>query len=426
MNLTQRKTTTGDTIPDANPGSDRFLRGRWLLAARLFWGILALAIVVLNVISVPAAIASFLTPGIIRELHTLGLSQTLYLTLALGLNGMCMVLYLAMAALLFWQRAEDRMAFFGSLMLLTFGGVVSGFQQDVSSPTLAWNLAIFVPFLLGQIGFLAFFFLFPSGHFVPRWSGWLVLLSVPYWSVMIFDPALTSSPLSFLMILFLLAAVIAQIYRYRRVSTFRERQQTKWVVFGFVLAILCFILSRLLVFVLPPDLFNSQVAANLLGGGSADLALLLVPIFIGIAILRNQLFDIDLIINRTLVYGLLTGILIALYVGLTISLESLVGLIARQTSQPVSIVLSTLVIAALFQPLRHRVQSIIDRRFYRRKYDAQKILTAFSSTLHSEVDLKQLSEQVVAVVSETMQPAHVSLWLRSPQRRVKETPEGLE
>ncbi|MBO0782044.1 MAG: hypothetical protein J2P37_24760, partial [Ktedonobacteraceae bacterium] len=247
-----------------------------------------------------------------------------------------------------------------------------------------------------------------------------------YWFVMFFVPALDSSPLGFLMIPFLLAAVVAQVYRYRRISTFRERQQTKWVVFGFVLAILCFILSRLLVFVLPPAVLNSQVAGNLLGGGSVALALLLIPIFLGIAILRDRLFDIDLIINRTLVYGLLTSMLVMLYVCLTIGLESLIGLIARQTSQPVSIVLSTLVIAALFQPLRHQVQNIIDRRFYRRKYDAQKTLAAFASTLHNEVHLQELSEHVLAVVNETMQPAHISLWLRAPRQNVEQLSHHVE
>jgi hypothetical protein len=387
---------------------------------------LALAVVVLNILSFPAAMASvFLTPEIRRELHTLGFSQTLYLTLAVGMNGMCIVLYLAMAALLFWRRSDDRMAFFGSLTLLTFGGSVSGFPSDVSSAPLAWNLVIFAPYLLGQVTFLAFFFLFPSGRFVPRWTGWITLLSAPYWCVMSFVPALASGPLGFLIVPFLLTAVIAQVYRYRRVSTFRERQQTKWVVFGFVAAILLFILTRLLSFVLPPAVLNSQVAGNLVGGISA-LALMLIPIFIGIAILRDRLFDIDLIINRTLVYGLLTSILVALYVGLTIGLESLVGLIARQTSQPVSIVLSTLVIAALFQPLRRRVQNVIDRRFYRRKYDAQKTLAAFASTLHGEVDLQQLGEHVLMVVNETMQPAHISLWLRAPKPGIEQLSRPFE
>ncbi|GHO49959.1 hypothetical protein [Ktedonospora formicarum] len=412
---------------EADLATKTYLRGKWLLAARLVWVSLALLIVVLNVLAAPAAIAStFLTPGVVRELHILGFSQALYLTLVIGMNGLCIGLYLAMAALLFWRRSHDRMAYFGSLTLLTFGGAVDGFQSDFTSSSLVWNLIVFVPFLVGQTTFLVFFYLFPSGRFVPRWTIWPTLLSVLYWCVMTADPDLNSGPLGTLILLFLLTTIIAQVYRYRRVSTFRERQQTKWLVFGFVLAMLIFILSRVLVFILPPAVLNSQVAGNLVGGGSADLALMLIPIFLGIAILRDRLFDIDLIINRTLVYGLLTGILAALYIGLTIGLESLVGLIARQSSQPVSIVLSTMAIAALFQPLRHRIQNVIDRRFYRRKYDAQKALATFASTLHNEVDLEQLGEHVLAVVNETMQPAHVSLWLCAPKLGIEQLSRHVE
>jgi hypothetical protein len=141
--------------------------------------------------------------------------------------------------------------------------------------------------------------------------------------------------------------------------------------------------------------------------------LLLIPLSIGFSILRYRLYDIDVLINRTLVYGALTGILALVYVGLVIGLGSLIRLFTGQISQsPIVIVASTLVIAALFQPLRRRIQVIIDRRFYRRKYDAVKTLEAFSATLRSEMDLSQLREQLLNVVQETMQPAQVSLWLR--------------
>src|SRR5262249_7948682 len=138
----------------------------------------------------------------------------------------------------------------------------------------------------------------------------------------------------------------------------------------------------------------------------------LIPLAVGIALLRYRLWDIDLIINRTLVYGMLTGTLASVYFLLIIVLQSLVRSLTGQVLQsPLVIVASTLAIVALFEPLRQRIQSIIDRRFYRRKYDAAKTLAAFSATLRSEVDLDQLREQVVAVVQETMQPAHISLWL---------------
>ena len=148
--------------------------------------------------------------------------------------------------------------------------------------------------------------------------------------------------------------------------------------------------------------------------------LLLGPVSIYIAIMRYRLYDIDVIINRSLVYGSLTVLLALVYFGLIIGLGSLVRLFSGQVSQsPVVIVVSTVAIFALIQPLRHRIQRIIDRRFYRSKYDAAKIIANFSSTLRDEVDLNTLTEHLVAVVQETMQPEHVSLWLRKSEREVK-------
>ena len=143
----------------------------------------------------------------------------------------------------------------------------------------------------------------------------------------------------------------------------------------------------------------------------ATLILLFAPLCFAIAILRYRLWDIDILINRTLVYGTLTGVLALVYVGSIILLQDLLRGIIHQEND-VAIVISTLVIAALFQPLRHSIQAIIDRRFYRRKYDAARTLAAFSATLRNEVNLDQLREELVAAVQETMQPSHVSLWLR--------------
>src|SRR5206468_8169971 len=142
-----------------------------------------------------------------------------------------------------------------------------------------------------------------------------------------------------------------------------------------------------------------------------------LPLCIGLAILRYRLWEIDVLIRRTLVYSTLTVMLALLYVGLVFVFGSLVRAFLGQQQNPLVIVTSTLVIAALFQPLRHGVQRVIDRRFYRRKYDAAKTVEAFSATLRNELDLNQLHEHLITVVQETMQPSHVSVWIREPGRK---------
>jgi ADP-ribosylglycohydrolase len=138
-----------------------------------------------------------------------------------------------------------------------------------------------------------------------------------------------------------------------------------------------------------------------------------IPAAVGIAIMRYRLYEIDLLINRTLVYGALTATLALVYFGGIATTEAIFRALTGQEQQPqLAIVVSTLVIAALFNPLRRRIQSFIDRRFYRRKYDARKTLEAFSAKLRDETDLEALSDDLVGVVKETMQPVHVSLWLR--------------
>lgn len=208
--------------------------------------------------------------------------------------------------------------------------------------------------------------------------------------------------------------IYSQVYRYRRVSNSVQRQQVKWAVFGLVLyAVLLIGLSLL---PLIPGLYQPGSFFEVVLNTLYPLAALPLPLSIGIAILRYRLWDIDTIINKALVYGLLTALLAALYAGLIFGLESLFASITGHAGQsPIVLVVSTLAIAALFQPARKRIQSVIDRRFYRKKYDAAKTLTAFSRTLRHEVNLEQLEEQLLAVVQETMQPEHVSLWLRKTE-----------
>ncbi|GHO57917.1 histidine kinase [Ktedonobacter robiniae] len=401
MNIAERETTT----IGAHRHPDTHLQGHQLLIARFCWVVLALAVVVLNILSFPAAMASFLPPEIIRELHDLHFSLPLYLILGIGMNGLCLLLYLAMAVLLFWQRSDDRMAFFCSLMLLTFGSAASGFLPQVSSAPLAWNLVVFPLFLLGQSTFLTFFYLFPSGRFVPRWTRWFALLNLLYWTASFFLPEVMSGPPGALMFVFGITAVIAQVYRYRSVSPSKERQQTKWVVFGFVAAILLFILSRFLFFVLPPALQRSQVAATLLGGGSVYLALMLIPIFLGIAILRDQLFDIDLIINRTLVYGTLTACVVGFYV----LVVGYLGALFRTSGNLLIELLATGLIAVLFQPLRNWLQRSVNRLLYGLRDEPYVVLARLGQRLETTLDTDAVLPTIVSTIKEALKLSYAAI-----------------
>jgi len=344
-----------------------------------------------------------------------GFSVESYAVITLVITIITMLANLIVSGVIFWRKSDDWMALLVALTLVLVGTayVTDVLQQSHS----AWQLlaiALNIPgngimFLIGS--------LFPNGKFVPSWSRWLVIGWIL--SGIIFA-ALRDLPSAYLFDRLAWLAIVTclvggQFYRYRYVSSFIERQQTKWVVFA--VSILALVVVGL---TLPGLIFPTFGQAGsfyqLAIGPLYPFCVLLISLSIAIAILRYRLWDIDIIINRALVYGTLTVLLALVYFGLIIGLQSLVRLLTGTIAeQPLVIVASTLTIAALFQPLRRRIQRIIDRRFYRRKYDAARTLAAFSATLRNEVDLDQLREALLAVVQETMQPSHVSLWLRKPE-----------
>jgi hypothetical protein len=216
------------------------------------------------------------------------------------------------------------------------------------------------------------------------------------------------SPIQFSVLLLGLVAAVSVVVG-RRNARGVERQQIKWLLYAAPISFFGSSLKIAVVYFIqlegPWGLWISYILVAV-GGLSG-------PIAIGVAILRYRLYNIDVLINRTLVYGSLTALLAAVYFGGVTATQAIVRVLTGQEQQPqLVVVASTLVIAALFNPLRRRIQSVIDRRFYRKKYDARKTLEAFSATLKDETDLKALSDDLVGVVRETMQPAHVSLWLR--------------
>src|SRR5215212_3831271 len=213
-----------------------------------------------------------------------------------------------------------------------------------------------------------------------------------------------------------LASALSLVLRYRR-SGSEEREQIKWIAFAGSFVGLMSLITVVSTLIFAPEFPDSTGTQPLWLVVLQDVELLSfagIPVAVGIAVLRYRLYDIDLLINRTLVYGSLSATLIAFYFGGIVVLQRVFVLLTGQQST-LAVVASTLLIAALFNPLRRRIQFFIDRRFYRSKYDVRKTLEAFSAKLRDETDLEALSDELVGVVRETMQPAHASLWLR-PER----------
>jgi hypothetical protein len=432
MNLQQSPTTTVE-LAGARTGSETRLRGTWLVVARIAWVTIALLAVGLFVASLPSYFAYLhiidtsssatgpqLAPSDLRALQRLGLSLDFYAWLNTGVYFIILLVYVLVGIVLFWRKSDDRVALLASLCLMLFPIAFSTSLVATLPPM--WMLPAEIVELLGDICLGLFICLFPSGRFIPRWTRWLMVVWIAFFAINVFYP---HSPLPSWLFFTLfpglvVSLIVLQVYRYRHVSTPLQRQQTKWVIFGIAFAFGPLVIVLRVEYVLLPQFFSMSPLAFTLVQMPFNLLLLLFPLSIGFAILRYRLWEIDTLVNRTLVYGTLTVSLALVYTGLVLGLQSLVGLLTGTISeQPLVIVASTLVIAALFQPLRHRIQGIIDRRFFRRKYDAAKTLEAFSATLRNEVNLDQLSEHLLAVVQETMQPEHVSLWLRKPQKDKK-------
>ena len=413
------------------------MRRGLLNVARGLWILFALC----NLISMPFGIQAYYTqtlatgqsvPTVARtltQMHLTAAQEAMFLTIIYVLAS---VVFLVIGMVIFWQlwgTANELVGLFASFIFITIGttgisGVFTGFSGP-ANPFL--QIALFISgnsfaVLWPCLG--GFLLTFPNGRFAPRWSWLLILLWIgQFVFFLVADQGIFGdAAITFLALAVFLtwgSTVGVQVYRYVRVYSYSERQQTKWLIFGVTLGLLfnaVFVLmgNFFLGGIGPESLYQLLVFS--LGGLVLDL---LIAFSVGIALLRYQLWNIDSIINRTLVYGTLTALLALVYFGLIFAIQFLLRGIISQNND-VTIVVSTLAIAALFQPLRHRIQAIIDRRFYRRKYDAAKVVEAYSATLRNEVDLDHLQEELLHVVQATMQPTHVSLWLRSPRPHIEE------
>ncbi|HLL80527.1 MAG TPA: hypothetical protein VKT25_13560 [Ktedonobacteraceae bacterium] len=415
------------------------LHGSWLVLAWTAWIAVSAFALTLSIANIPPGYAQYLvvctqsncpnqqaTPDMVRALHDAGLSLQFYAIYLMVLAIIATMVPCVIGFIIAWRKPRDGMALLVSLTLIIFGTVTFTDLQQMAVLYPITQLPGDLLEILHNSLLLLTGLLFPNGRFVPRWTRWIALLVLLSATASVFfpmspfdtniwpDPWKTTA--QFLPIVVLL---VSQVYRYFRVSAPVERQQTKWVVLGIIATIIYFV--TLQVFgTLYPAFTQANSLGSLFAEGSYFVAVLIVPLSITFSILRYRLWDIDRLINRTLVYVILTSILVLLYLGCVLLFQNVVrGLTGQAGQSPIIIVTSTLLIAALFHPLRRRIQSVIDRRFYRRKYDAAQTLAAFNATLRSEVELNELRERLLAVVEETMQPAHVSLWLSSQGRREK-------
>jgi hypothetical protein len=370
-----------------------------------------------------------LSPEAARRLEEGGIPVSAYATYFVVFDVLLSLTYCSVAALIFARASGEQVSLLTAFALVLFGSI--GESATVQAAGLAYPaLTWLVDHLssLGRIAMLVLFYIFPDGRFVPGWLRWVALLLA---ATLVIEPLLAGSlldvstwprPLSLIYTAGLFGGVVlAQAYRYMRVSSLTQRQQTKWVVFGLATGLAGFFAMEL-AFVqrqalhdLVPLLDPSAASYQLIVQGGLDLFLMLPPVALAMAILRYRLFDIDLLINRTLVYSTLTAGLGLTYWGGVILLQLLLRPLTQGSD--LAIVGSTLAVAVLFQPTRRRIQAAVDRRFYRRKYDAAQTLEAFNARLQHDIDLDSLTAELLGVVQQTLQPARVSLWLRTPDRR---------
>jgi len=403
---------------------DTRLRGRWLLLARVSWVVIAALALGLYIASAATLIAFLhapctgapatctyygqLSPNDVQALQAMGLSFDFFVTYEATVYTVFVVVYVAVGVVIFWRRSDDRMALFASLTLVAFPGGFNSTLLLILPPALLLPDS-FVAFIGSTFLFL-FFYLFPTGRFVPRWTRWLSVGVTALWAVYAFFPFLhfnSTFPFSVLLLGFICSALVAQVYRYRRVSSALQRQQTKWVVFGVSIGLGGFLVLGIFSTFLS-SLVPQGPLTNLITDTAYYLVLLIIPLSIGFAILRSHLFDIDLIINRTLVYGALSASVVGLYV---LVVGGVGSLFQARGNLLISLV-ATGLIALLFQPLRNRLQRAVNRLTYGERDDPYRIISRLGAQLEATLTPGAILPAVAETVAKTLKLPYVAIELK--------------
>jgi hypothetical protein len=372
-----------------------------------------------------------------RSLQELGISLQSYAVYLILLSILVVLVHVVIAAVIFWRRSYDWVALLVSLTLMTNGAAysLSNIYSGASGPSV-WLFLASVIIYLGLVTSYTVLYVFPDGRFVPSWTKWLAIswAVVAFLAVFIPDSAfsMTGWPAYgrvLLLVVWSGVGVGAQLFRYQNVSSPVQRQQIKWALLGLTAAavgpiVFMISISATRVGNEAPNILYQRVGAgmftfsflfSLVSLTIFRLGTLLFPLSFGIAVLRYRLWEIDIILRRTLTYGVLTALLLLLYFVIILLSQLALGWLIPGAS-PLAVVISTLAIAALFTPMRRRVQMWIDRQFYRKKYDAEKTLANFATVARDEVNMDKLTVALLSVVEETMQPEKASLWLKESKR----------
>ncbi len=397
---------------------------RSLLLVRAAWVVLAVIVLGLGLAGVPYTYERYtsvcargaeacqegqLTAEGARELRQLGLSVGFYA----AYNGVAIpivvtLVFFAVAAVIFLRRSEDPVALFGSFTLLVFGGAaLTGTMHDLADAHPAFWFPANLLDYAWQLSFGVFLYVFPDGRFVPHSTRWLAAAAGLLFAINIFLPGsaldLFRGPF---FIVFIGSLVFAQVYRYRCASSPVQRQQTKWVVFGFVLALVGFSLSFALGLLVP------AVRSGLLGGTILRTLIygcvLLVPLSIGMAILRYRLWDIDIVINRTLVYGSLTMIVVGLYM----LVVGGVGALLRAEGNLLLSLLGAGLVAILFAPLRDRLQRGVNRLMYGERDEPYRVLSRLGQRLEATLAPGEVLPTIVQTMREALRLPYAAIELR--------------
>lgn len=419
-------TTIQAVLPVKSHGEmDMRLCGAWLVLARTAWVVVALLTLGLVIAGIPAAYAQWQIPcaaatmcaspqptlAMAQDLHRLGWTLHWYATYYVVLATVAALVNAGIAFILFWRRSDDRMALFGAITLVTNGGTTVGTMYALASVVPVFHLPVATLYFIGQVCILVFFSLFPDGRFVPRWTVMCVLIYTVLWAMAIFfssssstaPPRVEGAVGGALNLAIVGSVVVAQVYRYRRVSTPTQRQQTKWVVFGLATAIVGFLIAVLFQVTQP-----SAIMSSLITNTAITAFLLLIPISIGIAILRSRLYDIDIIINRALVYGLLSACVIALYVLVVVSLSMLL----QSSGNLLISLLATSLVAVLFQPLRLRLQRAVNRLMYGERDEPYAVVTRLSQRLEGTLAPEAVLPTIVETVARALKLPYVAISLQ--------------